>query len=258
MNTEDPQDRIDDYLLGRSADPEQFERDLAEDPQLRADMNATRQALDAITAGEDQALKARLRQLEVGLSTGKTVADPAPSTGGAKIVSLPPRKRTGWLRYVAAAAVLLLVASYFLLRPAGDAGPQLAAATFTPYANLAYPLTRSTTQADPRAAAYTAYERGDFSAAQRAFQQLGTRDPADAFYLGQSLLGQQKYSEALPIFRGLATTADFNLAPEAQYYTALALVGLDRQAEATPLLEGITADANHPLYAEATALLARL
>lgn len=251
MNTEDPQDRIDDYLRGRSADPPQFERDLAKDPKLRADVEATRMALDAITVGEDQAMKERLRKLEAGMAGSET------ATGGANIVPLTPRKRTGWLRYAAAAAVLVFLAGYFLLRPAGEAGPELVAATFTPYANLAYPLTRGA-EANPRATAYAAYEGGDFAAAQRAFEQLGTRDPADAFYLGQSLLGQQKYSEALPLFRRLAGLPDFKLAPESSYFTALALVGLDRQAEATSLLEVITADANHPLYTEATTLLARL
>lgn len=255
MQTDDQQDRIDDYLRGRSTDPAQFERDLEQNPQLREEMEATRLALDAIAVGEDQKLKDRLRKLESELST----AAPNQDRGGARIVQLKPRKQKRWLPYAAAAAALILLfAGYFLLRPANLTGPQLAEASFTPYDNIAYTITKGGGEQDNRAAAYIAYEGDDYPAATAAFQQLASEEPADRFYLGQSLLAQQDYATALPIFQDLSEMTDFNLAEEASYYHAIALVGLDRREEAASLLKPIANDDDHPLHNEAVALFGDL
>lgn len=252
MNTEDRQDHIDDYLRGRSPDPASFERELNQDPQLQQQMEATRLALDALTAGEDQKIKERLRKLETGLHSAPT------NKPGAKIVPLRPRRRRGWLTYAAAAALLLFLAGYLLLRPANLTGPQLAAETFTPYDNIAYTITKGGTDRDNRGTAYSAYEAGDYAGAAAAFRALTDDRPADRFYLGQSLLAQQEYTEALPIFRNLAARSDFNLSQEAAYYEALTLVGLDRQEEAIDLLKAIGNDDAHPLHDEAVDLLVSL
>ncbi|CAH1000815.1 hypothetical protein LEM8419_01898 [Neolewinella maritima] len=255
MNTED-QDRIEEYLLGRSPDPGAFERELRQNPQLRQEMESTRFALDAITAGEDHVLKNRLRKLEDGLSTRTPVAD---TQTVAKVVPIDRKRRRQWVRYAAAAAVILFLAGYFMLRPAPGERIEYALDQITPYDNIAYSITKGgTDDADPRAAAYTAYEAGDYAAAEAAFNALEAPAAPEQFYLAQSLLVQRKYDAALPLLERLATTPDFNLAQESSFYAATARLGLGQPAEATGTLETIAADPAHPMQAEARSLLQAL
>ncbi len=255
MNTEDQHKRIEDYLLGRLADPVAFERELNQHPELRQDMEATRLALAAITAGEDHALKARLRKLDGDSQAATPVAE---TQATARIVPIDRRRRRSWVRYAAAAAVVCFLAGYFLLRPAPGQRLEYALSQVQPYDNIAYTITKGATGNDPRAAAYTAYEAGDYPAAEAAFNQLATDDTADAFYQAQSQLAQGKYAAAQPILDRLAARTDFQLAPEADFYAAVARLGLGQTADATATLEQIAADTKHPLQSEARNLLERL
>ena len=246
MNTEDQHERIEDYLLGRLADPVAFERELNQYPELRQEMEATRLALDAITAGEDHALKNRLRKLDAKTQTT------------AKIVPIDRKRRRRWVRYAAAAAVVCLLAGYFLLRPAPGEELSYALSQVEPYDNIAYTITKGAGDGDARAAAYTAYEAGDYPAAEAAFNRIDSDEAADEFYRAQSQLAQGKYAAAQPTLDRLAALNDFQLAPEAGFYAAVANLGLGQTAEATATLEQIAADAQHPLQAEARDLLERL
>ena len=256
MNTEDHHDRIEDYLLGRLADPAAFERELNQNPQLRQEMEATRLALDAITLSEDQALKNRLRKLDGDLRTTTTTTTTVAETQTvAKIVPIDRKHRRTWVRYAAAAAVICFLAGYFLLRPAPNERVNYALSQVKPYDNIAYTITKGSTTDDPRATAYTAYEAGNYPAAEAAFYALEPLDPADEFYLAQSLLAQAKYDAAQPLFDRLATTPDFNLAQEANFYAAVTRLGLGQSAEATGTLEQIANDPQHPMQSEARTLL---
>ena len=261
MNTEDPQDRIDDYLLGRHPDPEAFERELDQNPQLRQDMEATRLALDAITYSEDQVLKDRLKKLDA--QHGNTaVQEPqtpvAETQTTAKVIPLQPRRRRTWVRYAAAAALVALLAGYFLLRPAPGETLTYALSQVEPYDNIAYSITKGSNDPDPRAAAYTAYEAGEYAAAEAAFNDLDDIGPNDEFYLAQSLLAQGEYAAAQPRLLRLSTAPDFNLRQEATFYEAVARLGLGQTAEATGVLETIGQDSSHPLHDEAVTLLTNL
>ena len=256
MNTEDQHERIEDYLLGRLADPVAFERELNQYPELRQEMEATRLALDAITAGEDHALKNRLRRLDA--TTQATTTPVVKTQTTAKIVPIDRNRRRGWLRYVAAAAVVCLLAGYFLLRPAPGEKLTYALSQVQPYDNIAYTITKGAADDNARAAAYTAYEAGDYPAAEGAFNQLDSDDAADAFYRAQSQLAQGKYAAARPTLDRLAARTDFQLAAEASFYAAVASLGLGQTAEAMATLERIAADAQHPLQSEARSLLERL
>ncbi len=249
MNPEDQQNRIDDFLRGRAKDPDQFARDLESDPRLREETDATRLAFDAIRVAEDQQLKDRLRRLEAGL------AAPAEAT----VIPLRPSARRNWLGYVAAAAMILFLLGYFVLRPAPSDAVEYALNTVEPFPNLAYVITKGDGGPDPvRAAAYTAYESGDYPAAEQQFNALGSEDPNDRFYLAQSLIAQGKYGAARTLFRELSTAADFNLPQEAAFYEAVARLGLGERGEATAALERISAEVDHPMRAEAATLLREL
>ncbi len=251
MNTEDQQNRIDDYLRGRASDPTAFERELQENPQLNQEMNATRLALAAIHVAEDAHLKDRLRRLEAGVAT-------APASS-ARVVPLHPRPRRQWLTYAAAAALLLFIAGYFMFRPVPTDNALAALDGVEPFPNLGYVITKGGSGTEPdRAAAYTAYESGNFPEAEAAFYTLGDEDPVDRFYLAQSLLAQDKYGPARDLFRELATATEFNLTQESAYYEAVAQLGLGNRAGAVGTLQKIAARSDHPMREEAATLLAEL
>ena len=251
MNPEDQQDRIDAYLSGRLADAESFEREMEADPQLKSDMEATRMALDAIHISETTRLKNRLRQLESGMHTEQE----APQ---AKVVSIKRAGRRSWMTYAAAAAVALLFAAFFLLRPGAQNDAVLAMASFEPYDNIAFTITKGGNDEADRATAYIAYESGEFGAAEQAFRALPSPGNADRFYLAQSLLAQEKFSDAVPILDELSELTDFNLHEESEYYAALARLGLGERDRARIALERITTDANHASYSDAVNLLEEL
>ena len=252
MNPEDQQDRIDAYLSGRLADAESFERELEANPQLKSDMEATRMALDAIHISETTRLKNRLRQLETNMQAEQREAPQA------KVVSLKRESRRSWMTYAAAAAVALLFAAFFLLRPGAQNDAVLAMASFEPYDNIAFTITKGGTDEADRAAAYIAYERGDYATAEQAFQALPAPGNADRFYLAQSLLAQEKFAEAVAVLDQLAGLDDFNLHEESEYYAALARLGLGERDRARTALERITTDANHASYSDAVNLLEEL
>ncbi len=251
MNSEDQQDRIEAYLSGRLANAESFEREMEANPQLQSEMEATRMALDAIHISETNRLKDRLRQLEAGRPADEHKPD-------AKVVSINRNRQRSWYYYAAAAAVLLLIAGYFFLRPAAQNDAVLAMASFEPYDNIAFTITKGSSSEADRATAYIAYESGDYAEAEAAFQTLSDAGAADRFYLGQSLLAQEKFNEAAPLFDELAALDDFNLSQEAAYYAALAHLGLGQRGRAETWLQRITTDANHPNYSDAVNLLEEL
>ena len=260
MSTQNPQDlqeQIDDYLQGSHPDPAAFEQALAQDPQLRQEMEATRLALAAISVQEDYVLKQRLRSLDESRSVTTPVAETQTT---AKVVPLEPRRRRTWIRYAAVAAVVCLLAGYFLLRPAPGARLTYALDRVAPYDNIAYTITKGgePTTEDARASAYVAYEAGDYAAAEAAFGRLADSSPNDAFYLAQSLLAQDKYAAAEARFRDLSTTEDFQLAEEAVFYAAVARLGLGQTDEAVQTLESIGQDGSHPMHRAAVDLLTDL
>ena len=252
MNPEDQQDRIDAYLSGRLADAESFEREMEANPQLKSDMEATRMALDAIHISETTRLKDRLRQLESGMRTEQREAPQA------KVVSIKRAGRRSWTTYAAAAAVALLFAAFFLLRPGAQNDAALAMASFEPYDNIAFTITKGGTDEADRATAYIAYESGDYPAAEQAFEALPAPGNADRFYLAQSLLAQEKFADAVTILDELAGQNGFNLHEESEYYAALARLGLGERDRARLALERISTDANHASYSDAVNLLEEL
>ncbi|MEL7162997.1 MAG: hypothetical protein AAFN92_19720 [Bacteroidota bacterium] len=258
MSSEKNQDRIDDFLLSRSSAQarREFEEEVSRNADLSNELADTELALAAIELAEDRALKARLQELEAGLS-GAGISTQAPERE-AKVVRMQPKARSNRRWYAIAATLLLLLAvGWWALQPAGLDGRQLALAEFEPYTNIAYTIDRGNNAADPEKAAYVAYEDGDFANAATAFRDLDPT-PVRRFYFGQSLLAIEEFAEAEPIFAKLTATDDFQLAAESAYYQALAQVGQGKTEPAKVILEKIVADIDHPSGAEAKSLLEKL
>ena len=178
------QEQIDQYLLGQSdpAERSAFEQRLERDPLLRQQLEDTESAMAAIELFEDDALKNRLRQLDAQfqgnarpLTTAEEPPDAtAPSATEAKVVTMRPLKRSRrTLLAYAATLILLLGAVYWLIQPGDPLSPQqLALNTFEPYDNIAYTFQRGEADETAEAAAFRAYEAGDFDKAAYTFLRL--------------------------------------------------------------------------------------
>ncbi len=254
MSKEETQGRIDDYLLGRSSREErrELEAEITRNADLSQELAATERAMAAIELAEDQALKVRLQRLEASLQG-------AEGSEGAKVTPLGPRRRLFRLLAFAASFLLVLTVAWFaLLRPDASQDPaQLAMAEFKAYPNIAYVIERGGTEEAPEAAAYIAYEAGDYPTAAQRFAQLPS-SAVQQFYLGQSLLGSADFVGAARALGPLTVDPDFNLAAEAAYYLALAQLGSGDPAAAIVTLEYIVGTPNHPNLADAQKLLEQL
>lgn len=264
MSKDDKQKRIDDYLLNRTDDNarREMEEEITRNPELGAELAGTELAMAAIELAEDNALKARLQALETSLAGNAPVTAPESTavvkelpTPGAKTVAINPRRNLRRLYGIAAAVLVLLVAGWFIMQPRGyDSPGALAMDTFEPYTNITQGGVRG--ESDPATAAFAAYDAGRYAAAAEALAAL----PATAtnkFYLGQSLLGQERYADAAVQFEDVRR-ADFGLAREAEYFLALARLGEGKAELARQLLTTISTAADHPSRAEATELLAKM
>ena len=257
------QDRIDDFLLDRFDEAElaAFEKELATSEGLESEVRATRLAIDAIELAEDRAIKARLQRLEAGLSGQQAPAEktlkaapleqPAP---GARVVQMKQRGNVRRLLAYAAALLLALFAGWYVLNGSQPNPQQLAMDYFEPFDNLATNSVRGDEGPTAEGEAYAAYDDGDYALAADRLTELPA-SPTNRFYLGQSLLAQEKFSAARDIFRALRNEADFALAPEATYFAALSELGSGNAAAARELLTTVAATAGHPFRAQATELL---
>lgn len=261
MSKDDRQVRIDDYLLGRNSDAarREIDEEITRNPELANQVADTELAMAAIELAEDEALKARLQNLEKSISANASSPEvEAPSEAKkAKVIGLPPRANRRFLYGIVAAVLLLLVASWFLMQPKAYESPAaLAMDTFAPYDNIVTGAVRGA-GASPSDAVYDAYDAGNFVDAAKGFAEL----PATAttkFYLGQSLLGSQRFTEAADQFEDVRKAADFALAPEANYYLALARAGEGKTNTAKEILTDIQRDADHPMLEQAGILMKKL
>lgn len=262
MNKDNRQNRIDNYLLGRAGQEErlEFEEEVTRNEELSNDLADTELAMAAIELAEDRALKARLQKLERTLSATSTDATPgAISTEEAKVVKMSPN-RSGRMKLFAYAAALLLVLAvgWWALQTSGGFEPELLAMeSFEPYQNIATGTVRGGNDEAAMAAAFADYDAGNFAGAEAKLSALPESD-VNQFYLGQSLLAQEKFQEAAAIFTPLSELTQFPLAKEANYYNALATLGQANVSDAKQALTQIAQDAEHPMQEEAKKLLAKL
>jgi TolA-binding protein len=263
MNKENRHNRIDDYLLGRAGREErlEFEEEVTRDAELSNELANTELAMAAIELAEDRALKARLQKLESTLSAN--TIDTAPGTVApekeAKVLTMQPRRK-GWMKLLAYAAALLLVLAvgWWALQTSGGFEPELLAMeSFEPYQNITTGTVRGDNGLAAEAAAFADYDAGDFAAAEAKLSALPKSD-VNQFYLGQSLLAQEKFKEASSIFIFLSQLDTFPLAKEANYYNTLAFLGEGKVSDARDALTQIARDTEHPMQQQAEKLLEKL
>ena len=106
---------------------------------------------------------------------------------------------------VAATVALLLVAGWWLLRPASPTDAEIFAQQFEPYPMLLVQRSGGDTQL-LRAQAIDLYVREEYGAAAEAFEALREQSPGDRsyiFYGAVALLADGQATESVPLFEAL-------------------------------------------------------
>lgn len=261
-NREKRQEQIDKKILGRLSASEQkvLEEQLREDVDWQNALSDTELALEAIDAAEDDALKARLQAIEGKLakkSSGSSHLKVVRGNQDANVVSMQPFYRRH-LRAIAAAALFLLAAGlYFVLPAKGTTTTQLYADNFEAYRNIAVDLTRGDDGRSDEQAAFVAYENQEYTVALERMRQLPD-SPVKEFYIGQSLLGLDKYAQAVSRFQPLVESKEFPLREQSEWYLALAYLGNKQAKDAKAVLEKIVTNEGHPFLKEAERVLRKL
>ncbi len=206
-------EEIEAYVLGTMspARRQRFEEELAGSADLRAELEMHRTSIRAVELGGFD----RLLQ-DLGREAARGEAAPRP--GG------------HWLRYAAAAALLLAVAAWFLLRP--TTAERLFAEHFVPDPGL--PVAMGATTDHAFHDAMVAYKLGDHAEARTAWTTLLHADPANdtlRYFCASASLALGDAAAAIPDLEQLAgSTSPF--ATKARWYLLLAYVRTGDRAKA--------------------------
>ncbi|MEL7530048.1 MAG: hypothetical protein AAFN10_02005 [Bacteroidota bacterium] len=234
---------IEDYLAGAltAAEQRSLEERMAEDEGLR---EAFREAAHIYAATKIDARRHLKEELTASLRSQKPEANKAQR----RLVMRP------WVW--AAAAVMVLGLSYFLLRPSRTTPQSLYASYYEAPATLSM---RQDSKMEAWESAMTAYTQGDFAQAQRQLLTLAddssfSRPSALALYLGITYLESQEPDRALDYFQQIGDHSLYS--PHRTWYSALAHLQAERPAKAKTLLQKISSTAGHFKQTEAQLLLA--
>ncbi len=225
MNLELYIDRLEQYETGALTDAERagFERELAENGELRQALALYRQANDVVELQVEHTLRAQLKQwAAAGTQTG---------AGGGRVVSM----RSVWVRWAAAAAVTLLL-GWYGLHWAGNrfSDPALYASFYEKPADSGFRA--GATGAHPLQAGFDALQAADFP---RAIAFFGAIPPdneryAEAqYYLGHAAAQQGQFDTAIAAFQAAAGRDEPKFREKAEWNLLLAYVAAGRDEEAT-------------------------
>lgn len=151
----------------------------------------------------------------------------------------------------AAAAILLVIASIWFLKPANS--PDALASRYFK-ADPGLPVTMSSTLNYQFYDGMVSYKEGDYDKAILLWQNLSSsQSPSDTlnYYIGVSYLNQKKYQEALNFLSPLAKTSG-EWQEKAGWYAAIGYLRLNQPEAAAELLKSI------PNYPPAKELLSEL
>lgn len=209
---------IEAYLL-RSLTAEErsrFEQELAADASLRAEMELQRENTLAIELGGVQRLLK-----EVG-------ADQAGTSDEGR------RSWTGYLKYAAAAVVLITAALWWLNSP--TANERLFAEHFS--ADPGLPVAMSATDDPVFQDAMVAYKLGDYAEARAKWSPLLQMDPTNdtlRYYIASATLAMNDATTAIPLFERLGNDHASAFHDKSQWFLFLAYVKVDDVTKAESL-----------------------
>ncbi len=232
--------QIEQYLSNEmsDADKARFEKRIAQDQALHNEVHAYRQLLGGFGAVKQQEFHKQVQGWEQELQTPKT----------------PPRRL--WLRWAAAAAILLLPLFWWLLQSQPNP-PQLA---LQAYHSPILPINRL-----PKP------QQSDFQKGIQALQQekqkeaihllksIPDYDPnyvIAQYYLGHAYFQQQQYRQAVDIFANVVDWKDDRFSKQAEWFKVLARIADEQDFKAE--LNKLLTDKLHPYQPQAAVLAEKL
>lgn len=164
-------------------------------------------------------------------------AEKASSNAGAKV------RKLAWVRRIAAIALVLVLASYFLFQSKN--GGELYGDFFEPPSSHYYQATRGGTGMNDLSSAFVPYEKGDFATAYReimAAQQSYPDKPDLAFYAAISKLGEGDAEAAIPMLEACLTIEYQGVNEMTPWYLGLAHLKLGNVSEAKRYFGQVSSD----------------
>jgi len=178
-------------------------------------------------------------------------AEKSRSNAGAKV------HKFAWVHRVAAIALVLVLASYFLFQSRN--GSELYDNYFEPPSSHYYQATRGGTGMNDLTTAFIPYEKGDFAAAYTEIisaQESHPDRPDLTFYAAISKLGEGDAEAAIPMFKACLSIEYQGVNEMAPWYLGLAYLKLGNVSEAKQYFEQVPGGSR---YGESAAeLLAKL
>jgi tetratricopeptide (TPR) repeat protein len=252
MNTEEKYDLIEKYLDQRMTAEEryEFEQLLENDPVMKMEFELHQQVGDTLKGEKIHQLRDVLKETD--------------NKWGMKDNAQKMKTRTINFRRIItiAATVLLFVMAYQFFFSSGGSisNEQLFADNFQPYQMLLSQRTLSEEEKDVILEnAISAYTKGDFQDASKAFQELVQNDPEDIsyqFYLAVANLGAENNEVAITTFTEIITAENNPFKEQSQWYLALAYLQNENTENAKKSLKEI--QSGQFKYAEAQQILKEL
>ena len=234
---------LDDYLMGRLSglEMEQLEKDLEADEELISQLESRKAVLGIIDAFGDIEMMEQISAIHK-----KEMA-----------VTPQPRK-IRWLYTVAAAAVIaLLLAMWFLMKPAT---PETLFANYYQTYDLSF-TARNNDNDEQLAQADLLYKSQNFKKALPLFEEQYVINNASSkigIAIGICKIEMQQYEEALPYFAKIINQEFDIYKDQALWYTALINLKQQDLGSARPLLQDLAGNSKSHFYQQAKTLLSEI
>ncbi len=234
-------DKIQKYLDGQLSeqDRKDFEDRLADDSVLAGEVRVYQELDLALEGAGADAFRSEIDQWEKASTTEKKI--------------VPLRRFLS----IAAALVLLVAASLFILLPSGQSAQEIFATYYDPYEDLI--TARDSKSSAVLNQAMAAYNQEEFATAEsqlRAYLDAGGEHLGAKLYLAISQLEQGKINEVIPNLNALLNHPQYG--QQSRWYLGLAYLKDGKITEAREILSSIAEDNQHYQQEKAQDILKRL
>ena len=245
-------ERIEQYESGAmaTAGREEFERELANNAELREALTVYRQANEVMELEVENKLRSQLN--------GWAAEDTRSSSGAGRVVAM----RSTWMRWAVAAGLALLL-GWLGMRWAGNQySDQALYAGY--YEKPADSVFRSGSAGDnPLQAGFRAFQEEKWAVALAFFRTIppeNERYGEAQYYLGHVALQLKKYDTAIAAFQAVVAAQDFKFQEKAEWNLLLAYVAAGRSSEPAfvALLDRVAASSEHSFSGQAGELKGKL
>lgn len=246
-------DTISAYLRQQlpAREREAFEQKMANDAQLREEVEAHRLASEAIEWSIAESLRKELASWSEP-AAGSTPAAPASDA------IIRPLWRRNWA--IAATALIIIVAGAYLWSNQNYTNGALAEGYY-PKSELAGLRSSNPTKADALAPGYEALNSGNYSEAINLFGRLTSDEllgPKALYFKAHAHFQQKQFNEAISSLSNLIQQSEGEEKDRAEWLLALSYLGAGKTAEAKILISKIAANKDHSYAPQAGQLLGDL